>query len=240
MRGALALTLGAVALLGVACKPVVPPPPATQTLTITASQPSDGGTTDGGPDWTWGQGAVVGAGLNCHTPPNLHWLDESETTCTVEIPTGQSVTLVTRPDDVTSYADWRGDCVGDAAVACTVKMDGPHTVGALFGLNGLALTVKCMPADPPCYGTATATVVDWSGNPLRTVTFGEMSFGGGGHYIIRLAPGTGVTITIAGIDPAYSRQVWDGACATVPVGSPCALVTPARGTVYAGYGAAIE
>lgn len=52
--------------------------------------------------------------------------------CSSRFTTGTDVTLTLKPLPGHTYTGWSGACIGVTTDTCTVKMDGPKTVGAIF------------------------------------------------------------------------------------------------------------
>ncbi len=71
---------------------------------------------------TSGSGTVTGGGINCHSNTG---------TCTVNEPSGTSVTLAAVADSGFTFSGWTGACSGSSPF-CTISMTALKTVGATF------------------------------------------------------------------------------------------------------------
>jgi hypothetical protein len=67
-----------------------------------------------------GSGSVSGSGINCPS------------TCSVTLAKNSTATLTAAPAPGSTFAGWEGDCSGNGG--CTVNMDGPKSVTAVFDL----------------------------------------------------------------------------------------------------------
>jgi hypothetical protein len=69
-----------------------------------------------------GHGTVTGTGISC--PPS----------CNSAFPTGNPITLTATPSPGSGFAGWSGSCTGTGT--CSVTMDSPRSVTAVFTANG--------------------------------------------------------------------------------------------------------
>jgi hypothetical protein len=92
-----------------------------------------------------GSGTVYGDnGLNCASA------------CTRVLDHGDTVTLNAQPDPGSAFEGWSGDCTGTGA--CTLRMDGDHTVSAMFVSTGAGDPLAPKPLAVTVAGTGAGTV----------------------------------------------------------------------------------
>jgi hypothetical protein len=151
-------------------------------------------------------GTVEGGNINCHPP---------DTSCTWDVTTGSTVTLVETPESGFAFAGWGGACSGTAK-SCTVSMASDQSTNASFTPSA----------------TTFALTVAVTGN--GTVAGGGISCtsAGGADCTASEPANTDVTLTAApGSGAGFTA--WGGACAgSTPT---CSVTMDAAKSVTAAF-----
>ena len=161
-----------------------------------------------------GTGTVAGGGINC---PG---------TCSQSFTAGTPVTLTATPAGISAFGGWGGDCAGTTGPTCTVTMNGPRNVSAIFSVPTtfrLTLTV-----DQNATVTAGVEVV-----PSTVIMFCD-SDNPPNVCIEDYAPAT--TVTLRPVDETGDHLAWGGDCAGVPVAASCVLSMTQNRNVTALFG----
>lgn len=160
-------------------------------------------------------GSVVGGSIDC---------DPADTTCTWDVTTGSTVTLVEKPEAGFAFAGWGGACSGTAK-SCTVSMSSAQSVNAAFVAAATSQTLT----------------VSVTGN--GTVTGGGISCTSAGGATCTANEPTGSDVTLTATPGSASGfSGWGGACAgttltcTVSMDSAKSVTAAFSGTGSGGGG----
>jgi hypothetical protein len=151
-------------------------------------------------------GTVKGGNINC---------DPSDSSCTWEVTTGSTVTLLETPESGFAFGGWGGVCAG-TATSCTVSMDADKSVNATFTASATNVTLT----------------VSVTGN--GTVTGGGIgctSAGGAGCTASEPANSVVTLTATAGSGAGFTS--WGGACAGSTL--TCTVTMDAAKTVTAAF-----